>query len=332
MKTVTHEARGGSHECESYRCEAGPGPRADRCPLVTHGAEVRPAWPRPLPSLEPSGAQREAERRGRGRLSTRRLAPAWPGPRGRAASSALSPPAQQLTPQPGRDTPPAPPPAAGTNTSTYPRPVSILQSTPARPAQTLGFPSAPLSSHCRRAQHARSTPSATLSSHWPASSTAPSRGPAGPQPLLSPAPVPCCAEPDAGLGSVGDRERLLLRAQARTHTHTRTYIINAYTTHQHTAQKHTSNTHTELTHAKHVTTNTDTQHTSNQHSSHTQTEPAHITNHTHPAHRPTQSTNTHTQTALPKHMQFDTHNTYTTKPHRQRTTQNQRMLLHTVYT
>lgn len=45
----------------------------------------------------------------------------------------------------------------------------------------------------RSARHPRCSPLATLSSPRLASSTAPSRGPAGPQPLFSPAPAGCSA-------------------------------------------------------------------------------------------------------------------------------------------
>lgn len=221
------------------------GSGTDRCPPVTHGAEVRPARPRPAPRLEPSGAQWEAARRGRGRLSTWRLAPAWPGPRGRAASPAPSPPSQRLPQRRGHDAPRARPPAARGSTLTYPRPpphpASIPQSTPGCPPQALGFPCDPLSSHRRGA---RGTPAPRLwrPSHHPGLPP-PQRPPAAPRAhnpcSLQPLPVAALPPDAAGLGSHGDGERL----GARKHAHTQ-HTSSKHTQHTNIHQnKHTSNTH-----------------------------------------------------------------------------------------
>lgn len=105
------------------------GPRTDHCPGdPRRGGEADPA-PAGAPPGSPRGAV-GSSRGGRGRLSTWRLAPAWPGPRGRAASPAPSPPlSQPLTPRPGRDCFPTPPLAARGNTLAFPPPWSILQGT-----------------------------------------------------------------------------------------------------------------------------------------------------------------------------------------------------------
>ena len=195
---------------------------------MTPGAEERPTRPRLAPRLEPSGAQWEAARRGRGRLSTWRLAPAWPSPRGRAASPAPSPPLSAAHTAAGPGHFPSPPLAARGNTLAFP---PSLVHPPGHPG-VLPTPDSGIS--CRFTQlprsHPCSTPSATLSSARPPSSAAPSRGPGAPQPLL----WQRWLVPDAGPGALGDRQRLRARAHARKHTRKHTF--------RHTAQ-HTSNTH-----------------------------------------------------------------------------------------
>lgn len=173
-----------------------------------------------------------SRRRGRGRLSTWRLAPAWPSPRGRAASPAPSPPLSAAhTPRPGRDTSPPPPLAAGKHLSLP----SVLVHLPGHPGRALPTPDSGIS--CRFTQlprsHPCSTPLATLSSAPAGLLRSALPRPRGPLALL----WQRWLVPDARPGALGDRQ--LARARARA------YNIP------------TPNTHSDTQHSTHLTHRTD---------------------------------------------------------------------------
>lgn len=174
------------------------------------------------------------------------------GPPGPCGLPAPSPPSQALPPRRGRDNPPARQPAA-------PRPPTTTTSVHSPEHPGVPTPDSRISfGSTRQLQLPRRTPpwlqaSRILRSHTPASSAAPSRGPARPQPQLLAAPVP-----DAGLGSLGHRERV------HAHTHARTHAQHTSSTHTQCTNKHTPNTHPKPTHTTH-TPKTSTHHQSYTH-------------------------------------------------------------------
>lgn len=169
-----------------------------------------------------------------------------PGPCG-LQSSVAALPAAHTAAQPGH----FPSPAVPGSTLTCPPPTTTkcpFSSALRIPHSRFGFPSAPPDhSLSQGAQHPCSRPRRTLSSHWPASSTAPSRGSADPQFPLFAAPGP-----DRDWApSATERAYARAHASARTRAHTHTHTINAYTVHQHTPQE-THLAHTYKNRATHM--------------------------------------------------------------------------------